>query len=213
MSEQTDKFAQRIGEVILKSMDLGIAMSRLNNGAAQKASKEVEAKPSKGSRKRKASKKPAAIAPNKAGPSQVAAPPAKKRYKGTAPLCNQCNCHHPDQTPYLKCTHCGRWGHLVNVCHFAIQDKAIANLAAAQPPARKPYVSTALMCNECNAPHRAYQQCRLCALYGRLGHLANACQFNPIQGGPNQPQVNPAQARLPSGTWYNYGETSYFRNK
>ncbi|KAJ0566937.1 hypothetical protein HanIR_Chr06g0279131 [Helianthus annuus] len=33
MSEQTAKFAQRIGEVILKIVDLGIAMSRLNNEA------------------------------------------------------------------------------------------------------------------------------------------------------------------------------------
>ncbi|MFS7945267.1 hypothetical protein Hanom_Chr06g00522161 [Helianthus anomalus] len=84
-------------------------------------------------------------------------------------------------------------GHLVNMCRFAIQNKAVANPADAQPTARKPYAGTAPICNKCNAHNLAYLQCRLCASCGRLGHLANVFRLNPSQGGPNQPQVNPAR--------------------
>ncbi|KAF5785418.1 hypothetical protein HanXRQr2_Chr10g0428451 [Helianthus annuus] len=52
MSEQTAKFAQQIGEVILKSVDLGIAMSCLKNGATQESPKEAEVRPAPKSRKR-----------------------------------------------------------------------------------------------------------------------------------------------------------------
>ena len=159
MSEQTAKFAQQIGEVILKSVDLGIAMSRLKNGATQESPKEAEVKPAPKSRKRKASRKPAAVTPNQAGPSQVAAPPTRKPYIGTAPWCKRCNRHHSNLIPCSKCTYCGRLGHLINICRFAIQNKAAINLAATQL------------------------------------------------------QVNPTQARFPSGTWYNYDEMGYLRNK
>ena len=159
MSEQTAKFAQQIGEVILKSVDLGIAMSRLKNGATQESPKEAEVKPAPKSRKRKASRKPAAVTPNQAGPSQVAAPPARKPYIGTARWCKRRNHHHSNLIPCSKCTYCGRLGHLINICRFAIQNKVVANLAATQL------------------------------------------------------QVNPTQARFPSGTCYNCGEKSHFRNE
>ncbi|XP_035843892.1 uncharacterized protein LOC118490388 [Helianthus annuus] len=78
MSEQATKFAERIGEVILKTVELAIAMSRLQDEATQKSPPEAEAKPSPKSKKRKTSKDPSAVAPNQAEPSRVAAPPAKK---------------------------------------------------------------------------------------------------------------------------------------
>ncbi|KAJ0695638.1 putative transcription factor interactor and regulator CCHC(Zn) family [Helianthus annuus] len=80
-----------------------------------------------------------------------------------------------------------------------------------QPPAKKPYAGTAPICDRCNAHHLAHLQCRLCASCGRLGHLENACRFTPNQGGPNQPQVNPAQARLPLGPCFNCDEMGHFR--
>ena len=85
MSEQATKGAQRIGEVILKTAELVVAMSRLQDETTREASKEAKAKPSKRSKKRKTLKNPPAVAPNQAGPGQVATPPAKKRYLGTAP--------------------------------------------------------------------------------------------------------------------------------
>ncbi|KAJ0623375.1 putative transcription factor interactor and regulator CCHC(Zn) family [Helianthus annuus] len=116
MSEQAAKLAQQIGEVILKSVDLGIAMSRLKNGATQESPKEVEVKPAPKSRKRKASRKPAAVTPNPAGPSQEATPPVKKQYKGTVPLCDKCNGHHQAHLQCRLCESCGRVGHLASVC-------------------------------------------------------------------------------------------------
>ncbi|KAM0037060.1 putative transcription factor interactor and regulator CCHC(Zn) family [Helianthus debilis subsp. tardiflorus] len=130
-------------------------MTRLKDETTQETPKEMKAKPSQKSRKRKASKNLPAVAPNQAGPSQVATPPAKKPYKGTAPLCNQCNRHHPNQTPCFKCTHCGRWGHLVYTCRFAIQNKIVANPTVAQAP----YEGKAPMCNQCNLHHHASVKC------------------------------------------------------
>ena len=96
-------------------------------------------------------------------------------------------------------------------CAIAAQPNQNTLNQPAQPPARKPYAGTAPICNKCNAHHLAHLQCRLCASCGRLGHLANACRFTPKQGGPNQPQVNPAQARFPPGSCFNCGEMGHFR--
>ncbi|KAJ0883230.1 putative transcription factor interactor and regulator CCHC(Zn) family [Helianthus annuus] len=128
MSEQTAKSAQQIGEVILKSVDLGIAMSRLNNEATQESPMEAEVEPAPKSRKRKALRKPVSVASNQAGPSQVATPPARKPYLGAAPWCKRCNRHHLNLIPCSKCTYCGRWGHLISICRFAIQKKLLQTL-------------------------------------------------------------------------------------
>ncbi|KAJ0510850.1 putative transcription factor interactor and regulator CCHC(Zn) family [Helianthus annuus] len=160
MSEQTAKFAQQIGEVILKSVDLGIAMSRLKNGATQELPKEAEVRPAPKSRKCKASKKPVAVTPNQAGPSQLAAPPARKPYLGAAPWCKRCNRHHLNLIPCSKYTYYGRWGHLINICRFAIQNKVAINLAATQ-----------LQVNPTQArfPFGACYNC------GETGHFRNNC--------------------------------------
>ena len=213
MSEQTAKFAQRIGEVILKTAELAVAMSRLQDETTREASKEAEAKPSKRSKKRKTSKNPPAVAPNQAGPGQVATPPAKKRYLGTAPFCNQCNGHHPNQAPCFKCTHCGRWGHLVNMCRFVIQNKAVAGPTVA----RAPYEGTTPLCHQCNLHHHASVKCQICFKCGLVGHLARDCRsvamLNQTIQNPVQLQANPAQARFPPGTCYFYDETSHFRDE
>ncbi|KAF5792362.1 putative transcription factor interactor and regulator CCHC(Zn) family [Helianthus annuus] len=116
MSEQTAKFAQRIGEVVPKTVELATAMYRLQEEATQEPSKETEAKPSPKPKKRKASKNPETVAPKQAGPSQVAAPPAKNPYNGIAPLCNQCSLHHHVRVKCRKCQICGLIGHTARVC-------------------------------------------------------------------------------------------------
>ena len=156
ISEQTAKFAQRIGEVILKTVELGFAMSRLNNEATQGPPKEAEVKPAppakkpikesktmdeqtgspKKSKKRKASQNFAMVTHNdQAVPNQPAQPPARKPYNGTSPLCNQCNLHHHARVKCRECQICGLKGHTAKVCRAAVApNQADNNPAQARFP-------------------------------------------------------------------------------
>ncbi|KAI3725446.1 hypothetical protein L1987_65234 [Smallanthus sonchifolius] len=79
--------------------------------------KEATTEPSRHNRKRK-TRNFAVVTP--AIPVTQAAPmvqaPAKKPYVGVYPLCATCNYHHPQSIPCRLCTHCGKYGHTVNVC-------------------------------------------------------------------------------------------------
>ncbi|XP_022014579.1 DNA-binding protein HEXBP-like [Helianthus annuus] len=153
-SELTATIAQQLSIVLYGTIKLAVAMSHLKNETTQGALKKTKTKPSRKSKKCKASQNFVRVAQNnQAAPNQPAQPPAKKPYAGTAPLCNRCNAH-----------------------------------------------------------HQAHLQCRQCTSCGRLGHLASACRTIPSQGGPNQPQANPAQAHFPPGSCYNCGEMGHFRN-
>ncbi|XP_022013787.1 zinc finger CCHC domain-containing protein 7-like [Helianthus annuus] len=166
MSEQTAKFAQRIGEVVLKTVELATAMYRLQNEATQESSKETEAKPSPKPKKRKTSKNSPVVAPNQAGPSQVATPPAKKQYKGTTPLCNKCNGHHQAHLQCRLCVSCGRVGHLASAC------RSNPNQGGPNKPQANPAQA-----------HFPPGSCYNC---GKMGHFMNKCpklaNANPTHG-------------------------------
>ncbi|KAJ0700160.1 putative transcription factor interactor and regulator CCHC(Zn) family [Helianthus annuus] len=148
ISEQTTKFAQRIGEVILKTVELGFAMSRLNNEATQGPPKEAEVKPAppakkpikesktideqtrshKRSTKRKASQNFTVVAHNgQAIPNQPAQPPVRKPYNGTAPFCNQRNLYHHVSVKCRKCQTCGLIGYTARVCPAAAAPNQAGN--------------------------------------------------------------------------------------
>ena len=131
-SELAAAIAQQIGTILSGTLGLAAALSNFDDKTTHEEPTKTKAKPSKKSRKRKASKNRTVIAPiplNQVGPSQVAPPPAKKPYRGKAPLCNQCNYHHYASVLCRKCSNCGRFGHTVNVCRLA----ATPNQAMAVP--------------------------------------------------------------------------------
>ena len=59
---------------------------------------------------------PTTAVPNQTGPIRVATPPAKKQYKGTAPICDKCNGHHQAHLQCRLCVSCGRICHLASAC-------------------------------------------------------------------------------------------------
>ncbi|KAI3717465.1 hypothetical protein L1987_69102 [Smallanthus sonchifolius] len=93
--------------------------------------KEAKTEPYHNNRKRKA-RNFAVVTPampvNQFAP--MAQAPVKKPYVGTYPLCATCNYHHPQTIPCRLCTHCGKYGHTVNVCRA----KALAGQV--NPPTR-----------------------------------------------------------------------------
>lgn len=71
-------------------------------------------------------------ATTRATPARQVAPPAHERqlvpaaqaptprnYVGPHPRCNNCNYHHPNNTPCRSCTHCGKYGHTNATCRYA----------------------------------------------------------------------------------------------
>ena len=170
ISEQTAKFAQRIGEVILKTVELGFAMSRLNNEATQGPPKEAEVKP---------------------------APPAKKPIKESKTMDEQTGS--PKRSRKRKASQ--------NFAVVAHNGQAIPNQPA-QPPARKPYNGTALLCNQCSLHHHANIKCRKCQTCGLIGHTTRVCT---VAAAPNQAGNNPTQGRFLPGSCFNCGEMGHFR--
>ena len=66
--------------------------------------------------------------PNQAPVAQT--PPVKKQYTGTLPKCPACQYHHSPTTPCMKCTNCGRNGHLAVTCRLAARAPANPQPAA-----------------------------------------------------------------------------------
>ncbi|KAI3754911.1 hypothetical protein L1987_54703 [Smallanthus sonchifolius] len=93
--------------------------------------KEATTEPSRNNKKRKTRNYvmvTPAIPVNQVAPMVQA--PAKKPYVGIYPLCATCNYHQLQNIPCRLCTHCGKYGHTVNVC----RDKALAGQV--NPPNR-----------------------------------------------------------------------------
>ncbi|KAI3797604.1 hypothetical protein L1987_32864 [Smallanthus sonchifolius] len=79
--------------------------------------KEATTEPSRNNKKRKVRNFDVvtpAVPVNQVAP--VVQAPAKKPYVGIYPLCATCNFHHPQNIPCRLCTHCGIYGHTINVC-------------------------------------------------------------------------------------------------
>ncbi|KAI3805555.1 hypothetical protein L1987_28049 [Smallanthus sonchifolius] len=55
-----------------------------------------------------------------------------------------------------------------------------------QNSAKKHYVGSSPLCNTCNYHHFPNLPCRICASYGRYGHLANTCRVKPPGNTANQ---------------------------
>ncbi|KAF5791261.1 putative nucleotidyltransferase, Ribonuclease H [Helianthus annuus] len=93
---------------------------------------------------------------------------------------------------------------------------AQANQAAPnQPPAKKPYLGSAPLCNQCNSHHQPQYQCRFCTNCGKSGHLADVCRFaqNRAVQNPAQQQGQAARPNYPPGACYNCGDLTHYRNR
>ncbi|KAI3762531.1 hypothetical protein L1987_52961 [Smallanthus sonchifolius] len=134
--------------------------------------KEATIEPSRNNKKRKArnyAMVTPAIPVNQAAPMVQA--PAKKPYVGIYPLCATCNYHHLQNIPCRICTHCGKYGHTVNVCRA----KALAGQV--NPPNRtNPQVA--------NQGVPAIANGRACYECGNLNHFRDQCPrlINARQG-------------------------------
>ncbi|KAI3821421.1 hypothetical protein L1987_08989 [Smallanthus sonchifolius] len=98
--------------------------------------------------------------------------PAKKPYVGIYPLCATCNFHHPQNIPCRLCTHCGIYGHTINIC------RAKAFAGQVNPP-NQPNPRVANRGAPAIANRRACYEC------GDLNHFRNLCprHANATQSG------------------------------
>ncbi|KAI3810722.1 hypothetical protein L1987_20344 [Smallanthus sonchifolius] len=125
----------------------------LDNTTPSAPIKEAKTEPYHNNKKRKA-KNYVVVTP--AIPINQVAPMAqasvKKPYVGIYPLCATSNYHHLQNIPCRLCTHCGKYGHTVNVCRA----KALAGQV--NPPTRikqqvanqgVPAIANGPVCYEC----------------------------------------------------------------
>ncbi|KAI3811031.1 hypothetical protein L1987_20746 [Smallanthus sonchifolius] len=140
--------------------------------------KEAITEPSRHNKKRK-TRNYAVVTPailvNQAAPMVQA--PAKKPYVGIYPLCATCNYHHPQSIPCRLCTHCGRYGHTVNVCRA----KALAGQVI--PPKQTNTQVT-------NQGTPAIANGRACFEYGNPNHFRNQCPRFANEAQANNDVVN-----------------------
>ncbi|KAI3774926.1 hypothetical protein L1987_49489 [Smallanthus sonchifolius] len=142
--------------------------------------KEATTEPSRNNKKRKARNYAMvthAIPVNQAAPMVQA--PAKKPYVGIYPLCATCNYHHLQKISCRLCTHCGKYGHTVNVC------KAKSLAGQVNPPNRTnpqvanqgvPAIANGRACYECGNPNHFRDQCPRLTNARQGG--ARGCAFN-----------------------------------
>ncbi|KAI3733183.1 hypothetical protein L1987_64403 [Smallanthus sonchifolius] len=156
--------------------------------------KEVTTEPSRHNRKRK-TRNFAVVTPtipvNQVAPMVQA--PAKKPYVGIYPLCATCNYHHPQSIPCRLCTHCGRYGHTVNVCRA----KALAGQV--KPPNRTnpqgtnqgvPAIANGRACYECGDPNYFRDQCPRFTNARQGGARGRAFNINANEAQANNDVVN-----------------------
>ncbi|KAI3801330.1 hypothetical protein L1987_29434 [Smallanthus sonchifolius] len=82
--------------------------------------------------------------------------PQKKPYGGSYPLCNTCQYHHPNNLPCRKCTSCGKFGHLANLCRNPQQPQ---NTQAPPPNRNPPAITNGRACYRCSDPNHMSPQC------------------------------------------------------
>ncbi|KAI3814357.1 hypothetical protein L1987_19110 [Smallanthus sonchifolius] len=156
--------------------------------------KEATTKSSSNNKKRKArnyAMVTPAIPVNQVAPMVQA--PTKKPHVGIYPLCATCNNHHLQNIPCRLCTHCGKYGHTVNVCRA----KALAGQV--NPPNRTnpqvanqgvPAIANGRACYECGNPSHFHDQCpRL--INARQGEArGRAFNINANEAQANNDMVN-----------------------
>ncbi|KAI3821419.1 hypothetical protein L1987_08987 [Smallanthus sonchifolius] len=156
--------------------------------------KEATTEPSHNNKKRKA-RNYAMVTP--AIPVNQVAPmvqtPAKKPYVGIYPLCATCNYHHLQNIPCRLCTHCGKYGHTVNVCRA----KALAGQV--NPPNRTnpqvanqgvPAITNGRACYECGNPNHLRDQCPRLINARQGGARGRAFNINANEAQANNDVVN-----------------------
>ncbi|KAI3723553.1 hypothetical protein L2E82_35208 [Cichorium intybus] len=79
-------------------------------------------------------------------------------------------------------------------------------------PNKKPYTGPHPLCNHCNYHHMSTSPCRLCTTCGRYGHLADTCRAPKTQRPFALPSNQQTQTRYPTGTCFNCGDPTHFRN-
>ncbi|KAI3807784.1 hypothetical protein L1987_23718 [Smallanthus sonchifolius] len=156
--------------------------------------KEATTEPSRNNKKRKArnyAMVTLAILVNQVAPMVQA--PAKKPYVGIYPLCATCNYHHLQNIPCRLCTHCGKYGHNVNVCRA----KALAGQV--NPPNRtNPQVANQVVlsiangraCYECGNPNHFRDQCPRLINARQGGARGRAFNINANEAQANNDVVN-----------------------
>ncbi|KAI3744707.1 hypothetical protein L1987_57798 [Smallanthus sonchifolius] len=156
--------------------------------------KEAITEPSQHNKKRKARNFTVvtpAIPVNQATPMVQA--PAKKPYDGIYPLCATCNYHHPQNIPCHLCTHCGRYGHTVNVCRA----KALAGQV--NPPNQTnaqvtnqgaPAIANGRACYECGNPNHFRDHCLRLVNARQGGARGRAFNINANESQANNDVVN-----------------------
>ncbi|KAI3811029.1 hypothetical protein L1987_20744 [Smallanthus sonchifolius] len=156
--------------------------------------KEAITEPSRHNKKRK-TRNYAVVTPailvNQAAPMVQA--PTKKPYVGIYPLCATCNYHHPQSIPCRLCTHCGRYGHTVNVCRA----KALAGQV--NPPNQTntqvtnqgtPAIANGSACYEYGNPNHFRNQCPRFANARQGGARGRAFNINANEAQANNDVVN-----------------------
>ncbi|KAI3808233.1 hypothetical protein L1987_24182 [Smallanthus sonchifolius] len=156
--------------------------------------KEATTEPSHNNRKRKA-RNYAMVTPttpvNQVAPMVQA--PAKKAYVGIYPLCATCNYHHLQTIPCRLRTHCGKYGHTVNVCRA----KALAGQV--NPPNRTnpqvanqgvPAIANGRACYECGNPNHFRDQCPRLINASQGGARGRAFNINANEAQANNDVVN-----------------------
>ncbi|KAI3810911.1 hypothetical protein L1987_20562 [Smallanthus sonchifolius] len=172
--------------------------------------KEATTEPSRNNRKRKV-RNFAVVTPTV--PVNQAAPmvqtPAKKPYVGIYPLCATCNYHHPQTIPCRLCTHCGRYGHTINVCRAKVlagqvhpPNRTVPQVANQGAPA----IANGRACFSSNSSYRMkipymrdYSEKRSCFSCGLIGHIRIAC---PHKAKGNR-HVTPEKVRTPVKPYVN----------
>ncbi|KAI3819610.1 hypothetical protein L1987_13451 [Smallanthus sonchifolius] len=156
--------------------------------------KEATTEPSRNNKKRKV-RNFAVVTP--AVPVNQVAPviqaPAKKPYVGIYPLCATCNFHHPQNIPCRLCTHCGIYGHTINVCRAKAFEGQVNPPNQPNPRVANqgvPAITNRRACYECGDPNHFRNLCPRLANARQSGARGRAFNINANEAQANNDVVN-----------------------